>query len=574
MTSRILVVDDEESIRITFQTLLLREGYRVSIAKDYDSAIELIHENDFDVMFVDIILGMEKGIDILRQVKDRAAYCPVVMITGKPDIETSTEAVRQGAYDYLTKPINKDTLLRIAAQALSHKKLWDEKNRVIAENERYRRNLEAIFKSIQDAIVTVDIDMRVIEANEATGGICGFVSDDIIGKSYTGINGQCKKSCEKVLLETLQAKERVSEYRIECMHKVRPRQVVELTCSPLTDEGDEFIGAVLVIRDISRLTDLERELKERHQFQHIIGKSPKMIEIYKLLEDLADTETTVLITGESGTGKELVASALHYSGIRAFKPMVSVNCSALSENLLESELFGHVKGAFTGAIKDRAGRFEMADGGTIFLDEIGDISPRIQLKLLRVLQERVFDRVGDSRSTEVDVRVVAATNKDLKEEVRLGNFREDLYYRLKVINIELPPLRKRLDDIPLFIDHFFSMFNQRFGKEIQGVSDDVLKLLMRYSWPGNIRELEHAMEHAFVLCHGSTITIADMPSDIKEFTIKKTDYDRSPEDEKSDILKALESTGWNKAKAARLLGISRQTIYRKIEGYNIILPKE
>lgn len=575
MASKILIVDDEKSIRITFQAILEMAGYSVDTAKDYDTAIELITKKDFDVMFVDILLGEKTGIDILKKVKDRNIYCPVIMITGKPEIETSIKAVRQGAYDYLPKPIRKDTLLRVAEQALRHRELWDEKNQIKAEKERYRRNLEAIFKSLQDAIVTVDLDMRVIEANESTHEICSFMSTDIIGREYTAIKGKCKKLCEKVFRETLQTKDRVSEYRIECMHEDRPRQVVELTSSPLTNEEDNFIGAVLVIRDISRLTDLERELRERHQFQHIIGKSPKMIEIYRLLEDLADTETTVLITGESGTGKELVARALHYSGIRAFKPMVSVNCSALSENLLESELFGHVKGAFTGAIKDKAGRFETADGGTIFLDEIGEISPRIQLKLLRILQERVFERVGESSPTEVDVRVIAATNKDLMEEVRLGQFREDLYYRLKVINLELPPLRKRLDDIPLFVDHFCNVFNNRFGKKIQGVSDNVLSLLMRYSWPGNIRELEHAIEHAFVLCRGNTITIDNLPKEIKDQAgAKETVPGRSPDDEKTDIQKALERSGWNKAKAARLLGVSRQTIYRKIEDYNISLPKE
>ncbi|MCP4716288.1 MAG: AAA domain-containing protein, partial [Deltaproteobacteria bacterium] len=260
---------------------------------------------------------------------------------------------------------------------------------------------------------------------------------------FAGLTSKCNGDCAKVLADTLHKKKPVKGFTVECCRKDRPGQIVTMTCSPLIDRNDKFKGAVLVIRDMTRLSNLEEELRERYQFQSIIGKSSRMQQIYQLLKYLADTDTTVLVGGESGTGKELVAQALHYSGIRAAGPMVNVNCSALSENLLESELFGHVKGAFTGAIKDKIGRFQMADGGTILLDEIGDISPAIQLKLLRILQEREFERVGDSTSVKVNVRVVAATNRDLKEKVRQGHFRSDLYYRLKVIEINLPPLREK-----------------------------------------------------------------------------------------------------------------------------------
>jgi transcriptional regulator with GAF, ATPase, and Fis domain len=283
------------------------------------------------------------------------------------------------------------------------------------------------------------------------------------------------------------------------------------------DQEGRFTGALLVIRDITLLRDLERELRERHLFQNMIGKSKRMQDIYRLLEDLSNLETTVLITGESGTGKELVAKALHYSGQRAFNPFVTVNCSALTESLLESELFGHVKGAFTGAIHDKQGRFQAADQGTILLDEIGDISPLIQLKLLRVLQEKVFERVGESNPQKVDVRIIASTNKDLKEKVRKGEFREDLYYRLKVVEVSMPPLRERLEDIPLLVDHFREMFNKRFQKEIDGLSNEVLNKFMSYHWPGNVRELEHVIEHAFVLCRGRVITLEHIPSEVKDY---------------------------------------------------------
>jgi transcriptional regulator with PAS, ATPase and Fis domain len=332
------------------------------------------------------------------------------------------------------------------------------------------------------------------------------------------------------------------------------------------------MGVVLVIRDVTLLRNVERELRERNQFQNIIGRNKTMQDIYSLLEDLTNLDTTVLVTGESGTGKELVARALHYSGNRAFKPFITVSCSALAESLLESELFGHVKGAFTGAIKDKQGRFQAADRGTILLDEVGDISPLIQLKLLRVLQEKEFERVGESTPQKVDVRVIASTNKDLKEKVKLGEFRQDLYYRLKVVEVALPPLRERLEDLPLLVDHFLRSFNERFDKSVEEISNEVLNTFMNYSWPGNVRELEHVMEHAFVLCHGLTITMHHLPADMRHYRqIGAAPPSSNQQVEtltgREDILDALNKTGGNKAKAARLLGISRQTIYRKINDH-------
>ena len=573
MKGKILIIDDEEGIRISFQSFLSEEGYDVITKEDYDSAMKAIAKNQIDLIFADIILGGYTGIDLLREVKNRDLRCPVIIITGEPTLETATESVRLGAFDYLTKPVLKEALLHAAKFALNHKALADEKDQIEAEKERYRSNLEAIFRSVKDAIITVDRNMLVIEANKATEDICGIAPKEIFGKAFSDGLYQCDKSCYAVLREVLKNKKTIKEYRAECRHQHRPKQVVVLTSSPLLDRGGKFIGAVLVIRDITRLSNLERELRERHQFHNIIGKSRKMQDIYRLLTDLADMETTVLISGETGTGKELVAKALHYSGGRALKQLVVVNCAALSENLLESELFGHIKGAFTGATRDRQGRFQAANGGTILLDEIGDISPMIQLKLLRVLQEKEFERVGESTPLKVDVRVIAATNRNLKEKVRLGEFREDLYYRLNVMQIELPPLRERLEDIPLLVDHFCDLFNRSFKKKIDGISEEVLRIFMSYPWPGNIRELEHAIEHAFVLCRDRTIRVDHVPSEIKEYAkIKKTIPEKSSIEAPQVIVEALDKTGWNKAKAARLLGISRQTLYRKMDKHSLTKP--
>jgi len=450
-----------------------------------------------------------------------------------------------------------------------------DRKRIEEELERHRSRLQAIFRSVRDAIITVDRDMVVIEANEATKNICGTAGRDIVGKVFNECLNQCDQSCHDVWRDSLCKKATIKGCRIECGRHHRPQQTVIITSSPLLDPDGTFTGTVLVIRDITRLSDLERELRERHQFQNIIGKSRKMQDIYGLLENLADLDTTVLITGESGTGKSLVAKALHHSGSRAFGPLITVNCSALPETLLESELFGHVKGAFTGAIKDSQGRFQAAHGGTILLDEIGDISPRIQLKLLRVLEEKEFERVGESVSIKVDPRIIACTNRDLKEKVRLGEFREDLYYRLKVVEVPLPPLRQRLEDIPLLVDHFFSVFNKSFKKNIEGLSDEVFKAFMNYRWPGNVRELEHCIEHAFVLCRGPIILQDHIPKDIREsLGPRKWVRERVSVERSEEILAALEKTDWNKAKTARILGIDRSTLYRKIKKYKLSPPVE
>jgi PAS domain S-box-containing protein len=456
-----------------------------------------------------------------------------------------------------------------------------ETERELAE---HRTRLEAIFASVKDGIVTVNPELRIIEANKSTEDICGITVKGASGKIFSQCLNQCSKSCSEVLKQTLEKKMTIKEYRIECGHQQRHQQTVSVTSSPLQDPEGNFMGAVLVVRDITLLRDLERELRERHQFQNIIGRSKRMQDIYRLLEDLANLETTVLITGESGTGKELVARALHYSGQRAFRPFVTVNCSALAESLLESELFGHVKGAFTGAIKDKQGRFQAANGGTILLDEIGDISPMIQLKLLRVLQEKEFERVGESIPQKVDVRVIACTNKDLKEKVKRGEFRQDLYYRLKVVEVSLPPLRERLEDLPLLVDHFCHSFNERFKKNIEGISSEALSRFMNYSWPGNIRELEHVMEHAFVLCHGPVITLDHLPLEIRddgttggvEKSVRISVQESQPQEPNGsqEILNALNKAHWNKTKAARLLGISRRTIYRKIDLYQLISKQQ
>ncbi|MHC1699485.1 MAG: sigma 54-interacting transcriptional regulator [Humidesulfovibrio sp.] len=452
-----------------------------------------------------------------------------------------------------------------------------------AEKERLRANLEAVFRSIPDAIITVDTNMRIIQTNRALNEICCIGSELTQGRDIAGLSGSCKRACFSVLRSTLETRRPVMEHRVECQTHA-PGKVVIINSSPLLDREHNFIGAVLVIRDITRLADLEKRLTDLHSHRGIVGKSKVMQDIYAVLDHLSDVESTVLITGESGTGKELVAEALHFGGARSKGPLIKVNCSALSESLLESEIFGHTRGAFTGAIRDKIGRFEAAEGGTIFLDEIGDISPRIQLNLLRVMERKEFERVGDSRTRKANVRVLAATNVDLLEKIRQGLFREDLYYRLKVMVIHLPPLRQRTEDIPLLTAHFISHFQASFGKNITKCSDEVMRLFMTYPWPGNVRELKHSLEHACILCPGGEITTAHLPVDLQTSLPAGLLRPLSPRPGPAapaparpgsrglapdDITQALAQAGNNRAKAARLLGIDRRTLYRNMDRHGL-----
>ena len=562
MAQKILIIDDEESIRFTFSNFLAEAGYAVETASSYEEAMAGLAAGGVDLVFSDILLGGDSGIDILQEVRAQGLDIPVIMITGFPGVETAREAVRLGAFDYLSKPVTQDILLRTTQIALRYKYINDEK-------KKYQADLDAIFRSVSEGIVTVDSGLNIVRMNEAAAGLCGL-DPEMRGQDFASLPLDCQGRCRDALAETLQKNAPVDLPRFECQRPGRAAQVVSATTAPLVNGEGATYGAVLVIRDETRLHTLERDLKERTSFHKLIGGSDRMQEVYALLEKLANVPSTVLITGESGTGKELIADALHYQGARRQGPLVKVNCAALTENLLESELFGHVKGAFTGAIRDKAGRFEMAHGGTIFLDEIGDISPAMQVRLLRVLQERKVERVGGTRPIDVDVRVVAATNQDLPEKIRRGEFREDLFYRLKVVTLALPPLRERRSDIPLLVDFFVQRFNERFQRAIGGVSDEVMRFFMSYEWPGNVRELEHVMEHAFILCPGTLILSEHLPPDLSPHVPGAgSRHLREDENEADTIRQALEKCGWNKAKAARLLGISRRTIYRKIEELDI-----
>ncbi|MCZ6785343.1 MAG: sigma-54 dependent transcriptional regulator [Proteobacteria bacterium] len=455
-----LVVDDEELYRRSLERILSRVGHKVLMARNGGDAINVVSSTPVDLVLCDMRMPGINGIELVRQLHEIQPDLPCIVVTGYGTPEDSVEALRAGAFWYLEKPFEQESLQvvrRLVAQAIEHGRLKSE-NRI-----------------------------------------------------------------------------------------------------------------------------LQSQLRSRYKFESIVGKSGSLQQVLEIVEKVADTESTVLITGESGTGKELFARALHYNSRRAGRLLVTVNCGAIPEELLESELFGHVKGAFTNAIQSREGRFTVANGGTIFLDEIGDMSPNLQVKLLRVLQDRTFEPVGSSKTLKVDVRIIAATNQDLPRLIEEKRFREDLYYRLNVIPIEVPPLRERPEDIPLLVHHFLDVANQERGTRIETVSDEAMQTLVEYSWPGNVRELENLIERLVVLRPEGEITSDSLPSQFHE---KHDPQGRTPrvpstglsfnevvDNLESDlIMQALEQTHWNKNQAAQLLGLNRTTLLEKIKKKGLEKP--
>ena len=425
---------------------------------------------------------------------------------------------------------------------------------------------EAILESILDGVFTIDSQFRITSFNKAAENITGYKKEEVLGKNCSEVmKSPDADACP--LKKTLETGENVSNYEMEIITKNGKRIPVSVNTAILYDEKGEVIGGVETFRDMSEIVRLRNEVRHRFSFGNIIGKSDCMQIIYDKLEVISVTDSNVLIEGETGTGKDLIARTIHYNSMRKDKPFVKINCAAIPENLLESELFGYKKGAFTGAVMDKMGKFEAADGGTIVLDEIGDMPLSLQAKILRVIEEREFERLGEVETRKVDVRVIAATNRPLKELVEQGKFRMDLYYRLNVVRIRLPALRERAEDIPLLLDHFIEVFNKKFNKKVKGVEQRVMDFLLDYSWPGNVRELENVIEHAMIHARGDLIRFDNLPDYLFEEgesgAVSLVDVERE------HILRVLKSVNNNKTRASKILGISRSTLWRKLKELNI-----
>jgi len=435
-------------------------------------------------------------------------------------------------------------------------------------------NNDIILDSIADGVFTVDLDWRITSFNAAAERITGMSREDAVGRFCAEVFRAtvCEESC--VLRRTMESGEQVINEEISIVRSDGETIPVSISTALLRDAGGEIVGGVETFRDLSVIAELRRELSASRTFHDIISKNHRMFDLFDIMPDLAESESTVLIVGESGTGKELFARAVHNLSPRSSGPIVTVNCGALPDTLLEAELFGYKAGAFTDARRDKPGRFAMAAGGTIFLDEIGDVSPATQVKLLRVLQERVYEPLGATGSVRADVRVIAATNRDLDAMVEEGSFRRDLYYRINVVRLRIPPLRERREDIPLLVDHFIGRFNRLRGRAVAGVTADVMSVLMGHDYPGNVRELENIIEHAFVLCRSGMIGMRHLPDRFRRTGEAQRPVDTANLDELEGrfLVEALRRNGWNRERTARELGMHKTTLWRKIKRLGVELP--
>ena len=434
---------------------------------------------------------------------------------------------------------------------------------------------QTILDSIADGVFTVDLDFHITSFNRAAEEITGFSRNTAIGQACSDVfkADVCSGAC--ILKQALKEQKAIVHRPVHIIRTDKKRIPISVNATLLRNKAGHVIGGVETFRDLTSVQKLRKALRKQHSFNDIVSKNEKMNKIFSILPRIAESSSTVLIGGQSGTGKELIARAIHNHSPQKDGPFVTVNCGALPDTLCESELFGYKAGAFTDAKRDKLGRFALAQNGSIFLDEIGDISPAVQIRLLRVLENRVYEPLGSTKSIETNARVIAATHRNLGELVKQGTFREDLYFRINVIRLALPTLAERKSDIPLLIDHFIERFNHIHGRNILGITQEAIAAMLMYPWPGNVRELENAIEHSFALCQGNLIQMAHLPEDIipANGSILVTTGLTLKEVEKQTIEQALKRNSWKRVKTARELGINKNTLRYKIKRYGINTEK-
>ena len=432
-------------------------------------------------------------------------------------------------------------------------------------------NLIRVLDNIKEGIIAHDTQRRIFFFNSEAEKITGYNRNDVLGKDCHRVFGSpfCGDQCS--FCTDAPPLTNGKEYSLRIRTKHGQVRQIEMSITRMNDENGSFVGVLAAFKDITELIDLKTKNGKINSFANIIGSDQKMLQVFQQIRDVAVYDYPVHICGETGTGKELVAAATHAESLRSHAPFVPINCGALPEGLIETELFGHVKGAFSGAIRDKKGRFELAHGGTLFLDEVAELSKPVQVKLLRFLQEGTFERVGGENSISVDVRIISATNTDLKQAVERKQFRDDLYYRLNVIPITLPPVRDRKNDIPLLMDHFLKEAQQRYGRKPPKTTKAALSLLMDYNWPGNVREVQNAIQFAIVKCRNNTIRPQDLPMEIRTFKGHAPLRGPSKKLDVKTTQAALQKTGGNKSRAAKILAVGRATLYRFLENHPEVL---
>jgi len=439
-----------------------------------------------------------------------------------------------------------------------------------------KKNIERILNNISEGVIAHDINRKIFYFSEGAEKLTGLSEADVIGKDCHDVFNPrlCGENCSFCDGSSYSRSETKS-YTSVIPEMNGTRKELEVTVVPLQNQEGEIYGVTACLRDLTELNEISKTLGKKNSFAGIVGRSPKITDIFEQIKSISGYDMPVSIFGETGTGKEVIANAIHDESIRRDHPFVPINCGALPEGLVESELFGHVKGSFSGAVRDKKGRFELANGGTIFLDEVAELPKHTQVKLLRFLQEGNLEKVGSEKSIKVDVRIISATNKDLKQEVEKGTFREDLYYRIKVIPMTLPPLRERKSDIPLLVEHFINKMAKTNPKNKKTLSKDAVNALMNYEWPGNVRELENAIQFAVIKSTSNTITPMDLPMELSE-TFEITAPKRGPlkKLDQDSVNATLVKTAGNKTKAAKILNVGRATLYRFIKDYPEVIPDD
>ena len=561
--ANILTVEDDSSITEQITYLLDSFGYHSQVLLEPEFLFEMLEIKSVDLILMDVNMPGVDGLSLLKQLKDHAIYqkIPVIMLTSDTDETVLTKCFDTGAMDFIKKPLSEIELRARIKSALVIKNQ-------INEVERINDLLKTTLDGMAEGVVTLDrhflIKMISINAckilDVSQEQTVGNPAVSVLGPQIAGPSGELAKYATKTRA--------VFDIPTQLMGNSGVNTPVNLSIIPL-DSSSQSEGWLLLFRDLRQEESLLRKKARGISFGRMVSCDPKMAEIFELVDKIALSSAVVFIEGESGTGKDLVAKEIHDRSRRAQGPFHAVNCAAISPNLMESEFFGHEKGAFTGAHKRKLGRFELAYKGTLFLDEVGDISLELQGKLLRVLQEQEFERVGGTQTIQTDVRVIAATNKDLQKMVQEQQFRDDLYYRLHVIPIHLPPLRERVQDIPLLVSSFIERLNKKENRNVVNMNPDALRLLLNHNWPGNIRELYSSVSYAFAVSSGIVLQKKHLPDTIREIDVTRHPELKPPKSEKDLIVQALQQTHFNKPKAAALLGIHRVTLYRKLKKYGL-----